>query len=664
MICKECGTVLPDVAKFCFNCGVTVEAEPVKEEQENVNVEDTEVTVTEEVEEQAAEEVEETEETVEEAEAGEEEQAAEEVEETEETVEEAEAGEEEQVAEEVEETEETVEEAEAGEEEQAAEEVEETEETTEETEASEEFLDEDFKEDEEDSDKEESGEELEEESTESEEEEDPDAGFKYCIMKNPDYVPPEVEEEKPFFEEHIDYQGMYREKAEKVEKLATKVAAAVAIVAAVVGIGYFGIGFINSQQYKKSMEEADKLYVEKSYDAAIEKYNSALTMKKADKNEIALGLSKAYQGKGDTQGAIKVVLDIYNETGNQDLYSEYQRLKALSENVESDDKTDKEPSGDKENNDNATNEYDQIIIQINEKLDKDDTQAVIDLCRQAIAIDATREEAYLAEAQIYSKQLDYTNAASVIQKGIDERNKSGKPASVDLANKLKEYQDASEKLTEYEETFSSLASALAGTMTNASNLDGVINALLSDTYKKAYSAAEVTYYTEEEGFVNSISSGSGMAIYSTGYVYYGDWDEGKRLGSGILVSAEKKNDVVSYYMYKGDWAGDLPNGTGTITYVTGYGSDTNSRSITMGSFADGCEDGDMIISKTVNGTSWGKMEYTVNKGKPNPIVEDGKTKTNRDGKPIMGYYYLIEKATHIAIINESTKLVVNGLGLN
>ena len=538
------------------------------------------------------------------------------------------------------------------------------EEVVEESAQEEDFPDEDFKE-EESSEKETSTDPSEENG---DDEENGDGGFKYCIMKNPDYVPPEPEEDdKPFFEEHIDYQGMYREKAQKVEKILTKVGTAVLIVAGVVGIGYFGMNVYNSNQYKKSIEEADKLYVEKSYDAAIEKYNSALVMKAANKDEVALGLAKAYEDKGDIEGAITAILNVYNETGNQELYTEYKRLKSVLESGDAGTPGNTDPSGNVGTQDTQTDnsaEYDNLVTQINEKLAQDDAEGVVDLCRQAIAIDATREEAYLAEAEVYAKKYDYENAAATIQKGIDARNQGGKPASTNLSSKLEEYKGASGKLSEYEETFSTLLASLEGTMSNASNLDSVITTLLSDSYKGAYSAAEVTYYTKEEGFVNSISSGSGMAIYNTGYVYYGDWDEGKRFGSGIFISAENKNDVVSYYMYKGDWANNLPNGTGTITYLSGYGKDSGTRSITVGSFVDGCEDGAMAVSKTVDGTAWGKMEYTVKKGEPVAMMEDGKVKTNKDGKAIMGYYYLNDKATHIAIINESTKLVVNGLGLN
>ena len=191
MICKECGTELPDIAKFCYRCGKTVGSVDLQDDFDPFGTDDGVMPVK-----AVAPAVAKADESVKEVD----------VEVVEETVEEVDV--EEAVA-----PVETVAEAakEASVKEEAEAESEKTEETTEEKE-------------------------MIEGAEEAEEAAKANKGFK--IMRNPDYVPPEVEEEKPFYEEHVNYEELREQRAAKMEKRMQILSIFIGI-AVLIGIGIF-----------------------------------------------------------------------------------------------------------------------------------------------------------------------------------------------------------------------------------------------------------------------------------------------------------------------------------------------------------------------------------------------------------------------------------------
>ena len=106
------------------------------------------------------------------------------------------------------------------------------------------------------------------------------------------------------------------------------------------------------------------------------------------------------------------------------------------------------------------------------------------------------------------------------------------------------------------------------------------------------------YYgeTDEEGNPD----GKGLAVYANSQYYYGYWSQGKRWGTGTWISfyPNYSTNVVKEHMYNGEWADDLPDGTGQehLDYRMEY---MNTEDIylqnAIGGYSQGKYNGDMYV---------------------------------------------------------------------
>lgn len=87
--------------------------------------------------------------------------------------------------------------------------------------------------------------------------------------------------------------------------------------------------------------------------------------------------------------------------------------------------------------------------------------------------------------------------------------------------------------------------------------------------------------------------GLGLALYANDQYYFGHWSGGVRSGDGTWISfyPSYSTNVVAEHMYTGQWAGDLPDGSGQEHY------DYNSRYM---------NDADIYIQNAIGGFSSGK----------------------------------------------------------
>ncbi len=643
MICKNCGTTLPDIAKFCFICGKTIT--PLDDNSDEKNIDDnadSDAVSTENNDSADEHSADKEREDVAESEAKEEQESAPKEVDGEENVEE--------------EADEVVEDNVANEE-AVAEQTTET--GTSQNDSSEDNKDSkesnDSKEDKSSNDKKDSATQDDEEK--EEEKKDTNTGG-YRIMVNPDYVPPEIPEEKPLFVEHIDYQSIYAKKAEKIEKILLRVGTVVGILAVAAGIGFAGYKLYNSHQFNSVMDTARNQYNAGNYEQAITTLNDAKQMKGADENEVVSLLADVYVDMDDYDTAMQEILKVYNQTGDADLYKKYQSIKedADAYNFDEEDIVYK---------DEGSDEFQELISQARELVSSGDYDGAIEKCKEAGKMDDTLEAVYLVYASAYAKKNDYEMAVTILDKGITILNeKAGKSVSDDYNKLLKKYKSVGERLEEYADLMNNLYKSMDEVFA-ISSVKNAIDILTGDDFSDASAISEVTYYTEENGFINSISAGKGLAVYKNGYVYYGEFKNGKREGNGVLMAASNEDDNIKYNLYKGEWSNDLPEGKGSIIYVENFSTDDMAMSATAGTFKAGYEDGKMSRNKTVAGTKWGTMEYSVKQGVPVPLRDyKGQIVTNKDGKEVLGYHYFNDKQTHVVTIVEGSLFGVEGLGLS
>lgn len=141
----------------------------------------------------------------------------------------------------------------------------------------------------------------------------------------------------------------------------------------------------------------------------------------------------------------------------------------------------------------------------------------------------------------------------------------------------------------------------------ADDIAGIKELMLSDSYQKAVSKFNTVFYSSNVKNGDSIN-GKGTAIYNvygSKYVYYGNFVDGKREGSGLW-----------YYINRGtlakftlEWSNNLPNGAGTgdfysTTNIAGYGGailgSYESHSSTTFTTKNGIYDGLYTYKSTTN----------------------------------------------------------------
>ena len=136
------------------------------------------------------------------------------------------------------------------------------------------------------------------------------------------------------------------------------------------------------------------------------------------------------------------------------------------------------------------------------------------------------------------------------------------------------------------------------------HLEGRENVIYADAFIKSdmYYGSKIYYgETNELGYPN----GFGVAMcddngVTDNYTYFGNWENGKRSGHGILFATDLSG-AVDYY--DGNWENDKPNGAGVI-YDETMAEDINTGiyrdEITQyykyeGNFVDGLYDGDFTV---------------------------------------------------------------------
>ena len=119
-------------------------------------------------------------------------------------------------------------------------------------------------------------------------------------------------------------------------------------------------------------------------------------------------------------------------------------------------------------------------------------------------------------------------------------------------------------------------------------------------------ADEDTFYYYGERNAQGQPEGTGIACYADNEYYYGQWADGKREGEGewvkyyVYYDGDTTSDrAYTLHMYMGEWANDLPNGSGQEHYELDLSQaakkDRYLQNV-IGSFQDGMYSGEMYLT--------------------------------------------------------------------
>lgn len=192
--------------------------------------------------------------------------------------------------------------------------------------------------------------------------------------------------------------------------------------------------------------------------------------------------------------------------------------------------------------------------------------------KQAIEIDAKQAAAYVGCGDSYvglagqvindeQREAYYNKAAEDYQKAID----LGDKASVEKLQKVQLLMSSQEYLKALYASFA--ADGLAAMQEVVYKTDTSVKVELTTTQKLL---VQETYKqlakSIDEGYLYYARDGEyGLAIYPNEYCYFGQWENGKRSGKGILVVESwfnKESGVYTESHYQGEWLNDKPHGEG------------------------------------------------------------------------------------------------------
>lgn len=147
-----------------------------------------------------------------------------------------------------------------------------------------------------------------------------------------------------------------------------------------------------------------------------------------------------------------------------------------------------------------------------------------------------------------------------------------------------------------------------------------------------------TFYYYGTRNQNGMPDGVGIAVYEGNQYYYGEWENGKRNGTGKWIEkyVYEEDDTTSdrayrLHLYQGEWKNDKPNGEGQEHFeldMTQASDEERYIQNVIGTFKDGCYDGDMYVT-TLNrensSEEWNGIGVVVD-GKWTPYGAEGSKK--------------------------------------
>ncbi len=557
MVCKECGTQLPDGAKFCYKCGKTIDAS-------NDVVEDTTKALQEDSLEEKQDKV----------------------------------AEEDKV------------------EDKKGEETVDEESSKESAEVSEGELDEPS----------DSEDELDEPSDSEDdadgEEEEVNKGFK--IMINPDYVPPEVEEEKPFYEDHVNYEEIREQHAAKMEKR-MQVLSVIIAIAVVLGVGaFFFFKFTSSQDYEEKLAQAEALFEDGDYEAAFLAFGELEKHGSADPEEMVMKQVDCLQAIGNnTRTRDFVILKVREYSSDE--------IRKLLDVITS---TSTVPT-------NTPAPSDSPVAS--------ETPAPSD-SPVASETPAPSDSPVASEtpAPSDSPVVSETPAPSDSPVASETPTPTQTPDGEDAP--MTDY-------TAYEDTFSKLAQAMSE-VKDEKNISPVASVLVTEEYTKICEYKKDVYYAEGTISNKPIDGDGVMVVLANGYVYYGSVVNGSLSKEGILLGMDILEGVVKgYYMYKGQWENGYPNGTGMITK-----QDESGIKKRIGvTFEKGYYNGKMAEIQFLGNVQAGRVDFEVVAGVPVVLKDEAGNDIKKDNLVVVGYYVDKDGNKSEVTWDGVTKLCVEGL---
>ena len=277
---------------------------------------------------------------------------------------------------------------------------------------------------------------------------------------------------------------------------------------------------------------------------------------------------------------------------------------------------------------------------------KDDSQA-IEAYQNALTYNALNTNAYWGMSEIYEKREDEDGVLMTLQTGYSntgDENMNIKANNIEIERaRIKAEEEAAaaeeaERLALEESHNDLLSELLSMFAVDKPDMDSIKDKIRSDEYVNMVDEIigdnKSFYYGDRDS--DGKRSGKGVAVYSEGYYYYGDYKDDMRDGKGIYIRAVySDSSSIGSYVFEGSWANDKPNGNGTATssfYKDRISSAELAKQVISGNYTDGLENGQMSLSGTTKGGATVKYSYQAKNGVA--------SKSSNDDSGIKGQYII------------------------
>lgn len=260
-------------------------------------------------------------------------------------------------------------------------------------------------------------------------------------------------------------------------------------------------------------------------------------------------------------------------------------------------------------------------IQLAETLE--DTDEAIEAYQNALIYNASSTTAYWGIADIYENNGDEDNLLMTLQTGYVNTNDSNMKVKADNIEferaRIKEEeeriaQEEAERLAIEEAHNDVLEKILPLFEAEKVDYDAIKEMLRTEEFidlSDEVIGSDNSFYLGDRD-VSGKRSGKGVAVYTDGYYYYGEFADDVRSGEGIYIKASyPEGSSIGSYIFEGTFANDKPNGKGTATsnyYKDKIGASGLVKQVIKGEYSDGLENGTMELSGTPK--SGGSVNYT------------------------------------------------------
>ena len=343
------------------------------------------------------------------------------------------------------------------------------------------------------------------------------------------------------------------------------------------------------ETYHQKLERGNKYLEANEYYKAITEYLSALQLKPQSEEVLTL-IIHTYINVNEFEKA-QYILDESKEKGNNS------NIQLLQQDI---------------NYAYTIAHYHSLIEEADEYFYNGRTADCYETYEEAIRLLPLQIEAYDGLVNSYIAAGQYDTAVSILEE-------------YETIYQFSELEKIKERITEQKENEAIIMSILKKLYYAISeeNIDEMLSITHGNDYR-TYIKQGVAYYYDalQKKTSSRIPISKGLIIYSSGTIYQGSFENGKRSDKGRLFMIT--NDVRGYFLYSGQWNNDLPNGQGVL-YTTMQAALKDSirtyNVIVQGNYRNGYENGIMYREFYLDSAHYGTLSYNCLSGIPQPMNE-------------------------------------------